>query len=291
MLQGTLLHPGRRFYCSFHFIWLKQYIERNKAWNSGDEYFMFWWLSHCGQYGHELYTSSLFYKTTRVLKRSRPENTGWNRKTSLQSFPAGLPSERAKPRLKQLLQDLKITYYRVIIHGGTNDLKKYEENSSFDFYDVLSIFNALVKLHNVSHTFRARSVAVSIPEVECEISETCPNFKKARNKINEPLQSFVARNKRYMVPTDFVNEIMYRSRDQNLWSGPVHFLPAVFRSRLEQKSPVTECLVCCVFVLFSMKESMIRIDSWFVSIAMTFYFLALSAARVPLGQCSGVSLL
>ena len=142
-------------------------------------------------------------------------------------FPAGLPSERAKPRLKQLLQDLKITYYRVIILGGTNDLKKYEENSSFDFYDVLSIFNALVKLHNVSHTFGARSVAVSIPEVECEISETCPNFK-ARNKINEPLQSFVARNKRYMVLTDFANEIMYRSRDQNLWSGPVHFLPAVF---------------------------------------------------------------
>ena len=206
-------------------------------------------------------------------------------------FPAGLPSERAKPRLKQLLQDLKITYYRVIIHGGTNDLKKYEENSSFDFYDVLSIFNALVKLHNVSHTFGARSVAVSIPEVECEISETCPNFKKARNKINEPLQSFVARNKRYIVLTDFANEIMYRSRDQNLWSGPVHFLPAVFRSRLEQKSPVTECLVCCVCVLFPMKESMIRIDSWFVSIAMTFYFLALSATRVPLGQCSGVSLL
>ena len=173
----------------------------------------------------------------------------------------------------------------MIIHGGTNDLKKYEENSSFDFYDVLSIFNALVKLHNVSHTFRARSVAVSIPEVECEISETCPNFKKARNKINEPLQSFVARTKRYMVLTDFANEIMYR----NLWSGPV--TTAVFRSRLEQKSPVTECLVCCVFVLFSMKESMIRIDSWFVSIDMKFYFLALRAARVPLAQCSGVSLL
>ena len=94
-----------------------------------------------------------------------------------------------------------------------------------------------------------------------------------------------------LVLADLANEIMYRPRDQNLWSGPVHFLPAVFRSRLEQKSPVTECLVCCVCVLFSMKESMIKIDSWFVSIAMTFYFLALSAARVPLGQCSGVSLL
>ena len=80
-----------------------------------------------------------------------------------------------------------MTYDRVIILGGTNDLKKYKENSSFNFDDALSIFNALLKLHNISHTFGARSVAVSIPEVECEISETCPNFKKARNKINEPV--------------------------------------------------------------------------------------------------------
>ena len=54
---------------------------------------------------------------------------------------------------------------------------------------------------------------------------------------------------------------------------------AVFRSRLEQKSPVTECLVCCVCVLFSMKKSMVRMGSWFVSVAMTFYFFALRVAR------------
>ena len=69
------------------------------------------------------------------------------------------------------------------------------------------------------------------------------------------------------------------------------FCTAVITSRLEQKSPATECLVCCVCVLFSMKKSMIRMGSWFVSIAITFYFFALSAAKVPLGQCSGVSLL
>ena len=98
-------------------------------------------------------------------------------------FPAGLQGERAKDqmllRLKQLFQDSKMTYDRVIILGGTNDLKKYKENSSFNFDDALSIFNALVKLHNISHTSEARSVAVSIPEVECEISETCPKFKES----------------------------------------------------------------------------------------------------------------
>ena len=33
------------------------------------------------------------------------------------------------------------------------------------------------------------------------------------------------------------------------------FLPAVFRSRLGQKIPVTECLVCRVCVLFSIAKS------------------------------------
>ena len=69
------------------------------------------------------------------------------------------------------------------------------------------------------------------------------------------------------------------------------FFPAVFRSRLEQKTPVTEYLVCCVCVLFSMAKSMLRMGSVFVSVATTFHFFALSAAIVPLAQCSRVSLL
>ena len=36
------------------------------------------------------------------------------------------------------------------------------------------------------------------------------------------------------------------------------FSRAVFRSRLEQKAPITECLICCLCVLFSMAKSMLR---------------------------------
>ena len=39
------------------------------------------------------------------------------------------------------------------------------------------------------------------------------------------------------------------------------FSPAVFRSRLEQKTFVTECFVCCVCALFSMAKSMSRMGS------------------------------
>ena len=54
------------------------------------------------------------------------------------------------------------------------------------------------------------------------------------------------------------------------------FSPAVFRSTLEQKIPVIECYEWIAV---------------FVYVAITFYSFALCAAKVPLGQCSRVSLL
>ena len=39
------------------------------------------------------------------------------------------------------------------------------------------------------------------------------------------------------------------------------FSRAVFRTRLEQKTPVIECLVCYVCVLFSMAKSILRMGS------------------------------
>ena len=69
------------------------------------------------------------------------------------------------------------------------------------------------------------------------------------------------------------------------------FSPAVFRLILEQKTPVTEYLVFCVCVLFSMAKSMLRVGSVFVSVAITFHSFVLSAAKVPLAQCSRVWLM
>ena len=61
---------------------------------------------------------------------------------------------------------------------------------------------------------------------------------------------------------------------------------------IKKKTPVTECSACCVCVLFSMAKSMLGMGiAVFVSEAITFYSFALSAAKVPLSQCSRVSLL
>ena len=67
--------------------------------------------------------------------------------------------------------------------------------------------------------------------------------------------------------------------------------PAVSSSRLKQKTPATECLVCCVCVLYSMAKSVLRMVTVSVFVAITFYSFSLRAAKVPLGQYSRVSLL
>ena len=69
------------------------------------------------------------------------------------------------------------------------------------------------------------------------------------------------------------------------------FSPAAFRSRLEQKTPVTECFVCCVCALFSMAKSMSRMGSSVRFCCHNIYSLAISAAKIPLGQCFRASFL
>ena len=140
---------------------------------------------------------------------------------------AGIPGERAKedmlPRLYQTLQGAGAKYSWVIILGGTNDMKKYREDAtSFNIQDSKSIFLALVNLHNISHTFGAKTVAVSIPDRECEGSGTCFYLKEIHLKINELLKEFSSRNKEKVILADLASEV-FLPRDKRLWGDPVHF--------------------------------------------------------------------
>jgi len=141
---------------------------------------------------------------------------------------AGIPGERAQdemfPRLYQTLKRARAKYRWVIILGGTNDMKKYRQNValSADIEDSKSIFNALVNLHNISHTFGAKTVAVTIPDRECEGSGTCLNLKETHLKINELLKEFCSRNKEKVILADLASEV-FLPRDERLWGDPVHF--------------------------------------------------------------------
>ncbi|KAJ7383658.1 hypothetical protein OS493_026844 [Desmophyllum pertusum] len=141
---------------------------------------------------------------------------------------AGMPGERAKdemlPRLNQILRGTRLQYNWVIILGGTNDMRKYYENISlqFDIDDSRSIFHALVELHNTTHAFGARSVAVSIPDRECKGSGTCSNLKETLQKINELLRDFTSHNKEKVILADLASEVSL-PRDKKLWSDQLHF--------------------------------------------------------------------
>lgn len=123
-----------------------------------------------------------------------------SKRSFFQVHNAGMPGARAKgqmlPHLTQILQHSRIKYSWVIILAGTNDLNSVrtlgEGNLS---YNSRSIFNALVTLHNVTHMFGVRSLAVSIPDRECEGLGTCTKLKHTHNKINQLLRDFAAKSK------------------------------------------------------------------------------------------------
>ena len=137
---------------------------------------------------------------------------------------AGMPGERAKdqmsPRLSQILQRTIVKYGWVIIPAGTNDIRNSRKNTSLS--DTRAIFSALVKLHNISHTFGAKTVAVSIPDRECEGAGACANLKATQREINALLRDFTSRNKEKVILADLASEI-FLPRDKGLWSDSLHF--------------------------------------------------------------------
>ena len=137
----------------------------------------------------------------------------------------GMPGEKAKdqmfPRLNQILQRAVVKYRWVIILAGTNDMRNSRKNSSIS--DSIAIFSALVKLHNISHTFGAKTVAVTIPDRECEEgSNACSNLKETHNRVNALLRGLTSRNKDNVILADLASE-MFLPRDKMLWSDSLHF--------------------------------------------------------------------
>ena len=57
------------------------------------------------------------------------------------------------------------------------------------------------------------------------------------------------------------------------------FSPAVFRSRLERKTPIAECLFRCVHVLFSVAESILKIGGCFCFCYHNIFFLCAKCGK------------
>lgn len=90
-------------------------------------------------------------------------------------FNAGRSGEKVQqemlPRLQRILQGTT-KYDWVIILGGTNDLFGMrsiwaEKNKVKDEH---LIFNAIAQLHRAAHETGARTVALTIPALQCEVN-------------------------------------------------------------------------------------------------------------------------
>ncbi|XP_022780836.1 uncharacterized protein LOC111322064 [Stylophora pistillata] len=152
---------------------------------------------------------------------------GVSKRPIFQVQNAGMPGARAKgqmlPHLAQILQRSRIKYSWVIILAGTNDLNSVLAPGKGNLsYNSMSIFNAIIKLHNVTHMLGARSLAVSIPDRQCEGLGTCTKLKDTHKKINQLLRGFVAKSKNKMLLADLCKHV-YLPRDRKLWSDPFHF--------------------------------------------------------------------
>lgn len=149
-------------------------------------------------------------------------------------FNAGRSGEKVEqemlPRLQRIFQGTT-KYHWVIILGGTNDLfgmrSIWAENNKVK--DEHSIFNAIVQLHRAAHETGARTVAMTIPALQCEVNRKrrISVIMEVRLKVNEMVRYFVKHSGGKVLLAD-LDKKMPLSRDQMLCGDGVHLTASAY---------------------------------------------------------------
>lgn len=149
-------------------------------------------------------------------------------------FNAGRSGEKVQqemlPRLQRILQGTT-KYDWVIILGGTNDLFGMrsiwaEKNKVKDEH---LIFNAIVQLHRAAHETGARTVAMTIPALQCEVNRKrrISVIMEVRLKVNEMIRNFVKHSAGKVLLAD-LDKKMCLSPDQMLCGDGVHLTASAY---------------------------------------------------------------
>ena len=124
----------------------------------------------------------------------------------------------------------------VIILGGTNDaahVKNFGDDDSF-MNQLISIWKPRIVrdievLHEIAHSYGARTVLLTIPETAYE---AWPNYKTLwvmRNRINEDLRDYARRSQGNVVLCDLANQLPRHSLSLQaqsiLWNDHLHLTP------------------------------------------------------------------
>ena len=133
-------------------------------------------------------------------------------------------------RLQGILQGAT-KYDWVIILGGTNDLfgmrSIWAENNKVK--DEHLIFNAITQLHRAAHKTGARTVAMTIPALQCEVNRKrrISVIMEVRLKVNEMIRNFVKHSGGKVILAD-LDKKMPLSRDQMLCGDGVHLTASAY---------------------------------------------------------------
>ncbi|XP_078359989.1 uncharacterized protein LOC144644387 [Oculina patagonica] len=154
-------------------------------------------------------------------------------------YNAGRSGEKVRyemlARLRRILQGTT-KYKWVIILGGTNDLfgmkSIWAENNKIK--DELSIFNAIVRLHKAAHEMGAKTVAMTIPALQCEVNRKrrISIITEVRLKINEMIRNFVKHSSGKVLLAD-LDKKMPLSSDQMLCGDGVHLTASAYDKMAE----------------------------------------------------------
>lgn len=149
-------------------------------------------------------------------------------------FNAGRSGEKVQqemlPRLQRILQGTT-KYDWVIILGGTNDLfgmtSIWAVNNTVK--DEHLIFDAIVQLHRAAHETGARTVAMTIPALQCEVNRKrrISVIMEVRLKVNEMIRNFVKHSAGKVLLAD-LDKKMCLSPDQMLCGDGVHLTASAY---------------------------------------------------------------
>lgn len=123
----------------------------------------------------------------------------------------------------------KVKYSWVIILAGTNDIVHNSHSHNRRTWDTA--LEHIIDLHISSHRFGAKTMAVTIPEMDCEESDRppCKRTRLERNYINEKLRHYAKTND-FTILCDLAKKFprysLSNKERKRFWEEGLHMRPA-----------------------------------------------------------------
>ena len=130
----------------------------------------------------------------------------------------------------------KSKYSWIIILAGTNDIAHNSHNRNRRAWDKAA--EHIINLHITSHRYGAKSVAVTIPEMDCEESKRppCLHTHLERKYINEKLR-YNARSNEFTILCDLAEKFprysLSSEERKQMWEVGLHMKSAGYERMAE----------------------------------------------------------